>query len=126
MQDLSGPVIYSSGLLFGDEMSRAEVRHARRALEMLSGETGGIAFFPKSMEDVDQIAAEVARDIRSQYTIGYHSTKPTTEPGFRHVQVTATAKGMEKLTVRTRTGYFEVTRRLRRRRPGARKIGIRD
>ncbi len=83
VQELSGPVIYSIGLLFGDEMSRAEVRHARRALEMLSTETGGMAFFPKSIEQVDQIAAEVARDIRSQYTIGYHSTKPTTVPGFR-------------------------------------------
>ena len=78
VQQLSGPVIYSIGLLFGDEMSRAEVRHARRALEMLSGETGGMAFFPKSIDQVDQIAAEVARDIRSQYTLGYHSTKPTT------------------------------------------------
>ncbi|MGB7548751.1 MAG: VWA domain-containing protein [Terracidiphilus sp.] len=110
VQQLSGPVIYSIGLLFGDEMNRAEARHARRALEMLSTETGGIAFFPKSMEQVDQIAAEVARDIRSQYTIGYHSTKPTTEPGFRRVLVAAEAKGMGKLTVRTRTGYFPVVR----------------
>jgi len=108
VQDLSGPVIYSIGLLFGDEMTRSEVRHARRALELLSTETGGLAFFPKSMEDVDQIAAEVARDIRSQYTIGYHSTKPTSIPGFRRVQVTAEAKGMGKLDVRTRTGYFPV------------------
>ncbi len=110
VQQLSGPVIYSIGLLFGDEMSHAEVRHARRALEMLSTETGGIAFFPKSIENIDQIAAEVARDIRNQYTLGYHSTKPTTEPGFRQVHVTAEAKGMTKLTVRTRTGYFPVTR----------------
>ena len=110
VQQLSGPVIYSIGLLFGDEMSRAEVRHARRALEMLSTETGGIAYFPKSIENIDQIAAEVARDIRNQYTLGYHSTKPTTEPGFRRVLVTAEAKGMGKLTVRTRTGYFPVVR----------------
>jgi Ca-activated chloride channel family protein len=106
VQALSGPVIYSIGLLFGDEMSHAEVRHARRALEMLSGETGGIAFFPKSIENIDQIAAEVARDIRNQYTIGYRSTKPMTEPGFRRVDVTAEAKGMGRLTVRTKTGYF--------------------
>jgi len=112
VQELSGPVIYSIGLLFGDEMSRAEVRHARRALEMLSTETGGIAFFPKSIEQVDDIAAEVARDIRSQYTIGYRSDKPSTQPGFRRVQVTAEAPGTGKLTVRTRTGYFpELTRR---------------
>jgi Ca-activated chloride channel family protein len=110
VQQLSGPVIYSIGLLFGDEMSRSEVRHARRAMEMLSTETGGIAFFPKSMEQVDQIAAEVARDIRSQYTLGYHSTKPTTDPGFRRVQVTAEEKGSGKLNVRTRTGYFPVVR----------------
>ena len=106
VQQLSGPVIYSIGLLFGDEMSRAEVRHARRALEMLSTETGGIAFFPKSLDQVDQIAAEVAHDIRNQYTIGYRSTKPSTIPGFRHIDVQAAAKGMGKLTVRTRTGYY--------------------
>jgi Ca-activated chloride channel family protein len=110
VQQLSGPVIYSIGLLFGDEMSHSEVRHARRALEMLSTETGGIAFFPKSLEQVDEIAAEVARDIRSQYTIGYHSTKPTTEPGFRRVQVNADEKGLGKLNVRTRTGYFPTLR----------------
>jgi len=110
VQQLSGPVIYSIGLLFGDEMSRAEVRHARRALEMLSTETGGMAFFPKSIDQVDQIAAEVARDIRSQYTLGYHSTKPTTVPGFRRVEVVAESKGLGKLTVRTRTGYFPSVR----------------
>jgi VWFA-related protein len=110
VQRLSGPVIYSIGLLFGDEMSRAEVRHARRALEMLSTETGGIAFFPKSIEQIDQIAAEVARDIRNQYTLGYRSTKPTTEPGFRRIQLNAEEKGTGKLTVRTRTGYFPVVR----------------
>jgi hypothetical protein len=69
-----------------------------------------VAYFPKSIDQVDQIAAEVAHDIRSQYTLGYHSSKPTTEPGFRHVQVDATEKGKGKLTVRTRTGYFPVVR----------------
>jgi VWFA-related protein len=110
VQQLSGPVIYSIGLLFGDEMGRAEVRAARRALELLSTETGGMAFFPKSIDQIDQIAAEVARDIRSQYTLGYRSTKPSTEPGFRRVEVTAESKGLGKLTVRTRTGYFPVVR----------------
>jgi VWFA-related protein len=105
VQQLSGPVVYCIGLLFGDEMSHSEVRHARRALELLSSETGGVAFFPKSIEEIDQIAAEVARDIRTQYTIGYHSTKPSSIPGFRRVTVEAHS-GSSKLTVRTRTGYF--------------------
>jgi VWFA-related protein len=110
VQQLSGPVIYTIGLLFGPEMTRAEVRNARRTLELLSQETGGMAFFPKSIDQVDQIAAEVARDIRSQYTIGYHSTKPTSVPGFRKVDVTAESKGEGKLTVRTRTGYYPAPR----------------
>jgi Ca-activated chloride channel homolog len=117
VQQLSGPVIYTIGLLFGDEMSRGEVRHARRALEMLSGETGGLAFFPKSLEQVDQIAAEVARDIRSQYTLTYHSTKPSSQPGFRRVTVLAQTKGQGKLNVRTRTGYFPSVKPLAK--PGA-------
>jgi len=110
VQQLSGPVIYSVGLLFGDEMTRSEVRHARRALEMLSSETGGMAFFPKSIENIDQIAAEVAQDVRNQYMLGYHSTKPTTEPGFRRVQVVAQKDGGGKLSARTRTGYFPLVR----------------
>lgn len=118
VQQLSGPVIYSVGLLFGDEMSHSEVRHARRALEMLSTETGGIAYFPKSLEQVDQIAAEVARDIRSQYTLGYHSTKPTTDTSFRRVQVIAEEKGT-KLNVRTRTGYFPIPPGVKRTRQTA-------
>ena len=110
VQQLSGPVIYSIGLLVGDEMDRGEVRRARQALELLSSETGGMAFFPRSIEQVDEIAAEVARDIRSQYTLGYRSTRPTTEPGFRRVEVRAISKGAGKLTVRTRSGYFPVTK----------------
>jgi Ca-activated chloride channel family protein len=117
VQQLSGPVIYTIGLLFGDEMTHSEVRHARRALEMLSGETGGIAFFPKSIEQVDEIAAEVARDIRSQYTIGYHSSKSPTDLGFRRVQVMAQAQGMGKLEVRTRTGYFPAARVAKKPKP---------
>ena len=66
---------------------------------MLANETGGIAFFPKNLSQVDEIAAEVARDIREQYTIGYHSGKPMTQGGFRAVHVDAKAKGYGKLSV---------------------------
>jgi len=110
VQQLSGPVIYSIGLLFGDDVSRSEAKEARKALEMLSTETGGMAFFPKNIEEIDQIAAQVAQDIRSQYLLGYHSTKPTSEAGFRRVEVTAKAKHHGKLTVRTRTGYYPAAR----------------
>ncbi|HMF54091.1 MAG TPA: VWA domain-containing protein [Edaphobacter sp.] len=106
IQDLDGPVIYSVGLLFGQDTDKRESRHARRVLETLSEQTGGAAYFPRSLKEVDSIAAQVAQDIRTQYTISYHSTKSPTLGGYRQVRVEAKAKGMGKLSVRTRTGYY--------------------
>jgi Ca-activated chloride channel homolog len=106
VQDLGGPVVYSIGLLFGDDAHGSEGRRARRALQLLSDETGGLAFFPHSLADVDSIAAEVARDIRNQYTIGYHSSKPASLGGYRTIHVEARAMHHGKLYVRTRTGYY--------------------
>lgn len=106
IQDLDGPVIYSLGLLFGEDTDKREARHARRVLETLSEQTGGAAYFPKSLKDVDAVAAEIAQDIRTQYTIAYHSTKSPELGGYRQVHVEAKAKNMGKLSVRTRTGYY--------------------
>jgi Ca-activated chloride channel family protein len=107
IQDLQGPVVYSIGLLFDDMGGGGRESHrARRALQLLSDETGGLAFFPKNLGQVDAIAAEVARDIRNQYTISYHSSKPASLGGYRVVHVDAKAKNYGKLTVRTRPGYF--------------------
>ncbi|MBV8629544.1 MAG: VWA domain-containing protein [Silvibacterium sp.] len=105
VQDLGGPVVYSIGLLF-DNDNKEKVRHAKAALETLSAETGGIAYFPKSLDDVDEIAGQVAQDIRNQYTIGYHATKAASLGGYRTVRVEAEAHGHAKLIVRTRKGYY--------------------
>ena len=106
IQDLDGPVIYCVGLLFGEDTDKREPRHARRVLETLAEQTGGAAYFPKSLSQVDAIAAEVAQDIRTQYTIAYHSTKSPTLGGYREVHVEAKAKNFGRLSVRTRSGYY--------------------
>lgn len=106
VQDLEGPIVYSIGLLFGTDTDPREGHRAKRALQLLSDETGGLAFFPKSLADVDSVAAEVAVDIRRQYTLGYHSTKPMTVPGYRTVKVEAHGNGHGKLVVRTKSGYY--------------------
>jgi VWFA-related protein len=100
VQDMQGPIIYSIGLLFGGEKSR----HARHDLQALSSETGGIAFFPGSLKDIDSVAAEVARDIRNQYAIAYHSAQAS-NGGYHTVKVEARAPGHGKLVVYTRSGY---------------------
>jgi Ca-activated chloride channel family protein len=100
VQDMQGPIIYSIGLLFGGDKSR----HAKRDLQALSSETGGIAFFPDALKDVDSVAAEVARDIRNQYAIAYHSPQASIG-GYHTVKVEAHASGHGRLTVYTRSGY---------------------
>jgi VWFA-related protein len=100
VQNMQGPIIYSIGLLFGGDKSR----HAKRDLQALSSSTGGIAFFPASLKDIDSVAAEVARDIRNQYAIAYHSVKAS-EGGYHAVKVEAQAPGHGQLTAYTRSGY---------------------
>ena len=106
VQDLDGPAIYCIGLLFGDDSDRRENRHAKEVLQELAEQTGGQAYFPKSLREVSDITSEVAQDIRTQYTIAYRSTKPPALGGYRVVHVEAKEKGFHGLQVRTRTGYY--------------------
>jgi len=106
IQDFDGPVVYCIGLLFGNDVSKSEAHTAKGVLEAIAEQTGGAAYFPKSVKEVDAITREVANDIRTQYTISYHSTKAPELGGYRVVRVEAKAKGYGKLSVRTRSGYY--------------------
>ncbi len=106
VQELDGPAIYCIGLLFGEDVTRSESRHSREVLSELAEQTGGAAYFPHSLKDVDGLAREVAQDIRQQYTIAYRSTKPPSVGGYRQIHVEAKEKGIRGLQVRTRAGYF--------------------
>jgi Ca-activated chloride channel homolog len=106
VQALDGPSIYCVGLLFGGDLSHKDVKHSREVLTQLADDTGGQAYFPKSLKEVDEIAQQVAQDIRSQYMMEYHSTKPMELGGYRTIHVEASAKGFHGLRVRTRAGYF--------------------
>jgi Ca-activated chloride channel homolog len=107
VQGLAGPVVYTIGLLFDDEPG--ESQQARDDLERLSRETGGVAYFAQSLEEVNTIAAEVARDIREQYVVDYHSSKPFTQGGYRAVRVEATSTTHGPLLARTKRGYYPKT-----------------
>jgi Ca-activated chloride channel homolog len=102
LQTENGPTVYAIGILEGED----HARHAKRALQIMCEKTGGIAFLPKTLDDVDAISRSVAHDIRSQYTIGYKPTTPRTQGGYREVKVDAHSSKHDKLTVRTRSGYY--------------------
>jgi len=102
VQNDQGPEIYTIGIL-GDE---GKQRRAKRALEALSVQTGGVAFFPKNLDEVDEISRDVAHDIRNQYRITYKPSNPQSNGGYRQAKVVAHAPGYRDLEVRTRTGYY--------------------
>jgi Ca-activated chloride channel homolog len=95
-------LIYSVGLLAEEE--RREAKRAERALNDLAVATGGEAFFPKDLTEVDRICGVVARDIRSQYTIQYTPTNQAMDGSFRAIKVSVNGPG--HLTARTRSGYY--------------------
>ena len=95
-------LIYSIGLL--NEEERREARIAKRALDLLTRESGGMAFYPKELTEVDQIALQVAHEIRNQYTIAYSPTVQAMDGSFRQIKVTVSGPGHP--IVRTRTGYY--------------------
>jgi len=103
VQNDAGPTIYTIGILAKDEPGG---KRAKRALQALSDQTGGVAFFPADLEEVDEISSEVARDIRNQYSITYKPSTPRSAGGWRKVHVEAHAPGYRDLMVRTREGYF--------------------
>ncbi len=102
LQQENGPSVYAIGIL-GDE---EHPKRARKALEIIADRTGGIAFFPKTLDEVDAISRTIANDIRNQYAIGYKPTNPQQAGGYRQIRVEAKAKGHGKLMVRTKTGYY--------------------
>lgn len=105
LQEENSPSVYAIGIL-GDE---EHPKRARRALEIIAQRTGGLAFFPKTLDEVDEISRQVAHDIRNQYTIGYKPTNPKGTGGFRQIRVEAKAKGHGKMSVRTKSGYYAGT-----------------
>lgn len=100
LQQKDGPTLYAIGLL-GSGLDPQD----RATLQELADSTGGAAFFPESLDQLDEISRTIGHDIRSRYAIGYKSTNPQPS-GYRTVQVTAQVPGYGPLMVRTRKGYY--------------------
>jgi len=96
----SSAVIYAVSLVDPNDQDAKPGR-----LKKLARETGGHVFTPKSADEVMRVFAQIAREIRSGYTIGF-LPPDTPDAGFRTVRVVADAGGNRQLIVRTRAGYY--------------------
>ncbi len=96
----SEAVIYAIGLV-GDSHEEENPGLLRR----LAKNTGGIAFFPRSVDSVLDISKQIAADLREQYTLGYVPEGRAGDTSFRRIAVKVTAPGGGRWHVRTRLGY---------------------
>lgn len=95
-------LVYAIGLL--NEEEKREGRKAKRALDALTVASGGLAYYPKEIADVDKIALQVAHEIRNQYIITYTPTLQAYDGSYRAIKVTVSGHGNP--AVRTRSGYY--------------------
>jgi Ca-activated chloride channel family protein len=109
----SNAVIYTIGLLGSEEpgglfkIHGSSARRAAKILENLAEATGGQAYLPKSLDEVEGTCEQVAHDIRNQYTLAYYPSNTRKDGTFRAVRVDAFASGSHaKLAVRARPGYY--------------------
>lgn len=97
---LSDAVIYSVTLFDPDNRDQR-----RRVLKTLAHETGGRTFIAKNADDVTGSFTQIAREIRSGYTLGFVPID-TSRGGFRSIRVVVDAGDRRQLTARTRAGYY--------------------
>jgi VWFA-related protein len=94
-------LVYGIGIL-GKEDARDRKR-AMRAIDAMTRASGGASYYPGDVAEVEQIAEQVAHDIRNQYVIAYTPLNQNLDGTFRSIRVVA-ANG--RYTVRTRSGYY--------------------
>lgn len=85
----------------GPAVSSPRYQAGRKYLESIAENSGGLLF--DGMADLDYAFAEVARELASQYSIGYYPSDERRDGKFRKVQVKITKPG---LVARTRKGYY--------------------
>jgi Ca-activated chloride channel family protein len=105
LQQVNGPTLYAIGLV-GNGMRSGMVGPGREALQTLSDRTGGVAYFPDTLDQVNSITKEIAHDVRSQYIVAYKPHNQNARPAYQSLRVEAHAPGYGRLTVRTRSGYY--------------------
>jgi Ca-activated chloride channel family protein len=78
----------------------------RMQLQRMAEITGGQAFFPTSVKELDKIYASIQREIAARYSLGYISTDPRMDGAWRKVVITLKRTDLGNVRLRTRPGYF--------------------
>jgi len=81
-------------------------RMAQLELQRFATITGGQAFFPTSVKELDGMYDRIRAEIAARYTLGYVSSDDRADGSWRPVEITVTRPDLRGAKVRTRAGYF--------------------
>jgi len=77
---------------------------AQNAMQQLAVSTGGTAFVPEVVADLESVFGRIISELRAQYLIQYYSDNKNPGSAFRRIAITTPAQ--PQLRVRTREGYY--------------------
>jgi Ca-activated chloride channel homolog len=99
--------IYAIGIVDAYNSQLTTGRTGRAMIEELADLTGGRAFFPSSVYDLEDITTKIAVELKNQYVIGYASTNGAKDGKWRKLRVKVNPpKGLPHLSVRSKSGYY--------------------
>lgn len=106
----SDVVVYSIGILGGNDPGSALGMTGQSILDELSAVSGGKAFFPNTAAEMDEIFERIALELRHQYSIGYRPENFVNDGKWHKLKVKVTPpRGLPRLFVRSRDGYYAIT-----------------
>ena len=92
--------------LRGSDVQAKGFREAEFVMRTLAQETGGRAFFPAKIDDLNGVYTQIADELASQYTLGYTSANPRRDGAWRRIVVQLSRPNV---TPRTKKGYYAPT-----------------
>ncbi len=104
----SETAIYGIGLRDNEAGNGSKLfKEAEYVMRQLSQQTGGRAFFPNQLAELNGVYGQISDELSSQYTVGYTSKNPKRDGAWRRVVVRTTRPGT---ATRTKQGYFGPTK----------------
>ncbi len=86
--------------------ARSPEARAKSLIGRLAEDSGGRAFYPKAAEEMNDIATQISKDLRTQYVVNYYPSNEKRDGTYREVRIAVNPKNHRKLIARTREGYY--------------------
>jgi len=94
-------IIYTVGIFDEDDPDRNPA-----LLRRLASISGGLAYIPQHLEELEEICRGIAKDIRNRYSIGYVPVRVNDKSALRTIKVVITGASGQKFIVHARTSYL--------------------